>query len=964
MATYTVKKGDTLSQIAANNGTTVSALLKLNPGITNANLIYAGQTIVVSGTPATVATSTSGRPVVDRYGVLANSNRAMYAGWTWAKHSSTDHYKIIWSYSYGIGIEFKSESTTKERYSTYTPPDYATHVTLIVRAMGKPKTVNGSQVENPISEWSTRKTYWYTSNKPETPPAPTVTIKDYTLTAELRNLDLENATHIKFQVAIQGSNKAYKTSGNIPIVQKRAAYSCTVAAGNTYVVRCKAIGASGESDWSDGWSDGAETKPSASSGITVCRGESETSVYLEWSAVDTATGYEIEYTTDKSYFDESSETTTLTSSTNRYTVTGLEPGQQYFFRVRAVNEQGESAWTSIKSVIIGTPPAPPTTWSSTTTAVVGETLNLYWMHNTEDGSSQTYAELELTINGVVETKTIKNSTEEDEKDRVSFYEIDTSAYPEGTKILWKVRTKGIIDEYGDWSIQRAIDVYAPPTLSLNVSKRSVNLILTGSGSPDEYSSTPALDPAGTDGYVLIPYAYSGPLDFSEIPTNAKYQVVANGVTYQGFAHKVTVSDTSYYVMFGNSSILTAQIQFKDQSAILSQLQTTNDPFCIAINVDTSDGMSLMVDSIHIFQKEGAVDESLTLSLVGYEEIDILEAFPLCVSAEAGPNNQTPIGYNLVISANEAYETLDHVGNPKMVSKGDPVFSRHYDIDADLFTELSASDIDLENNISYTVECIVSMNSGLTATDTATFTVAWTDDEYAPSAEIGIDLDTYSAIIRPYCEDFSGNLIEDVVLSVYRREYDGSFTEIIKNIENVREAYITDPHPSLDYARYRIVAMTKSTGAMSVFDVPPYPVGGKEIVLQWDDVWSDFIVDEETGQSSEPAWTGSMLKLPYNIDVSNNHQPDVELVEYIGRSNPVSYYGTQHGETATWNVDIDAKDTETLYQLRRLSKWMGNVYVREPSGSGYWAHVVASFSQKHREVTIPVQLEIIRVEGGM
>ena len=71
-----------------------------------------------------------------------------------------------------------------------------------------------------------------------------------------------------------------------------------------------------------------------------------------------------------------------------------------------------------------------------------------------------------------------------------------------------------------------------------------------------------------------------------------------------------------------------------------------------------------------------------------------------------------------------------------------------------------------------------------------------------------------------------------------------------------------------------------------------------------------------------------------------------------------------GETATWTVDIDKKDTETLYALRRLSKWMGDVYVREPSGSGYWANVTVSFSRKHLETVIPVTLNIARVEGGM
>ena len=46
--------------------------------------------------------------------------------------------------------------------------------------------------------------------------------------------------------------------------------------------------------------------------------------------------------------------------------------------------------------------------------------------------------------------------------------------------------------------------------------------------------------------------------------------------------------------------------------------------------------------------------------------------------------------------------------------------------------------------------------------------------------------------------------------------------------------------------------------------------------------------------------------------------------------------------------------------------MGNVYVREPSGSGYWATVSVSYSRKHNELTMPVTLAITRVddaEGG-
>ena len=44
--------------------------------------------------------------------------------------------------------------------------------------------------------------------------------------------------------------------------------------------------------------------------------------------------------------------------------------------------------------------------------------------------------------------------------------------------------------------------------------------------------------------------------------------------------------------------------------------------------------------------------------------------------------------------------------------------------------------------------------------------------------------------------------------------------------------------------------------------------------------------------------------------------------------------------------------------------MGDVYVREPSGSGYWANIKVSYNQKHCALTIPVTLNITRVEGGM
>lgn len=825
--TYTVKAGDTLTKIAAANNTTVAKLVELN-NIPNKNLIYVGQVLKLSGTADTVATNTSNVPKIRQFGLQADTDRTLFAVWTWDKQY-TKEYKYRWWYSTSDDVAIMGiESTTEMKHCTWTAPTNAVkawfHVLPIAETYkpdGKTETVRFT------ADWSVGKeAFWdFSDNPPTTPDVPTVTVTDYTLLAVLENLDV-NADYIQFEVYRRGSTdvgfKLFATSDTtIRNDGTYARYSCNIEAGYEYKVRCRAVRGYLYSDWSD-YSGTSNTKPSASDGITVCRAYSETSVYLEWAAVSSAKTYDIEHATKKEYFDGSNQTDTQTGiEGTSYIWEGLDPGEEHFFRVRAVNDQGTSSWSSVKSTLLGKAPAAPTTWSSTTRVIVGEELILYWVHNAEDGSSQTYAELELIVNGVKEVKTIQNTSDEDEKDKTSSYVISTSGYTEGVTIEWRVRTAGVItNEYGEWSAQRTVEVYAPPTLSISL--------------------------------------------------------------------------------------------------------------------------------------RNAANE-LTNTITG---------FPARLAISAGPNTQTPTGYYVTVTANEFYETVDHLGNVKMVGKGEVIYSEYFNESSHSFeTEFSAGNINLDNNIHYTINCIVSMNSGLTATATLNFDVAWTDISYSPNAEIGINRDNYTAIIRPYCEDENGEIIEGVTLAVYRREFDGGFTELISGIENAKNTFVTDPHPALDFARYRIVATTVSTGAVSYYDVPGYPVSGDSIIIQWDEVWTNFDVSSDHGVLATPSWAGSMLKLPYDIDVSDKNSPDVSLINYMGRRHPVSYYGTHIGSTSTWKVNIAATDKETLYALRRLSVWMGDVYVREPSGSGYWANVTVSYNQTHCAVIIPVTINVTRVEGG-
>lgn len=826
--TYVVKWGDTLRSIASKYNTTVSNLVKLN-NIADPNKILAGETLIISGTAKKTSPSTTSTAKVTRFGAMSTNKKMLYATWDWTK-DHTDYYQVYWGYTTNDGFTIRDryeQSSIKQ--STYSIPDHAVKVVFMVKPVAKKKkvTVNKKTTPQPYwtSDWSTKKIYVVPATAPDKPSAPTIKIEDYKLTATMENLD-RDITEVEFVVTKDDETRHARGTSTVKL--RHSEFTCTISAGHEYKARCKVKNKKGVwSEWSD-YSGNESTIPKASKGFKTVKALSSTSVYLDWYNVSSAETYEIEYTTKKSYFDSSNEVKSMSvdATVGHAEVTGMETGETYYFRIRAINAKGESAWVYSDPITIGRKPAAPTTWSSTTTVITGEPLTLYWVHNSEDNSTQTFAELELNIGGLVTTQTIKTTTPEEEDEKTYNYTINTSSYTEGTKIQWKVRTAGITKEYSDWSIERTIDIYAPPTVDMSI-------------------------------------------------TNA--------------------SGTA---------------------------------------------------------------------------IDTLTSFPFKILATTEPITQSPIGYHISITSNDSYETVDDIGNEILVGAGEVVYSKFFDITTSLNLELSAKDISLRNNISYTVVCTAAMNSGLSAEMRDTFTVSWSDTIYEPNAQISIDTENYTAYIGPYCDDGEGNLVSGMLLSVYRREFDGGFTELIKDVENTGYTFVTDPHPALDYARYRIVARDIATGTISYYDVPGIPVGGVGAIIQWDENWSDFDRPEELELEGieyvleEPSWSGSMIKLPYNVDISDANKPDVELIEYIGRSHPVSYYGTQVGSSSTWNIEIPKTDKDTLYALRRLSKWMGNAYVRESSGSGYWANITVSISQKHCDVTIPVTLGITRVEGGM
>ena len=740
--------------------------------------------------------------------------------------STLDYYEVHWWYNTGNTPWFDGGSSNVEiTNALYSAPDNAIKTKVVVTPVAKTYKVDNDDV------------YYWTgtaveairekeADPPDKPSSPTVTLDKYTLTAELDKISNARYDKIQFDVIdVANGGENHVASGKVTVKLANAMFTTTVSAGGKYRVRCRAINLNATSnnaeiysDWSD-LSDPVSTIPNPPTGITSCKATSSTEVHLEWSAVSSATAYDIEYTTEQRYFDSSDQTTTVTDvKQTHYEIVGLETGKEYFFRVRATNDSGESAWCSPTSVVIGKVPTAPTTWSSTTTATVGEKVTLFWIHNAQDNSSQTFADLELIINGVKETHTIKNTTDEDLKDKTSSYIFDTSKYNEGSTVLWRVRTAGVTKEYGEWSVQRQINVYAPVTLSLNITDQNGNALST------------------------------------------------------------------------------------------------------------------------------------------------VKQFPFYLKGFAGPKTQEPVGYHVTIKANSSYTTTDVYGNDIIVHADEEVYSRYFDTSNQLVVEFNPINVNLKDGITYTISCIVAMNSGLTKEVTTEFKVSWTTITYEPDAEIGIDKENWVAYIRPYCVGDNSKPVTNVYLGVYRRNYDGEFVEIESGIDGASTVYVTDPHPALDYARYRITATSKTTGVITYYDVPNYPVGCNSIIIQWNDNWTNFSTNDGSAMEVSP-WGGMMFTIPYNVDISDKTDPDVSLVEYVGREHPVSYYGTQKGFTSSWSFDMPKDDTERLEIIRRLQVYMGDCYVREPSGTGYWAQIKVSYNRDHNSLIIPVTIDITRVEGG-
>ena len=832
---------------------------------------------------------------ITSYGYTPGTSNSFYIVWKLNIKTDSkkhlDHFTVKWKYRYSAsGPWFDGgETNVNKSYTTatYTIPDNNVYqINAWVNAYSTKHSVKKGKKTVQQAYWTCKSdSGTYTIRNIDVPGTigniePLINSASLQLSTAVSNDEIASGTNqVRFQVlrCVDGSNQQVLQYDSMSNIVNNAAISnpTSLAPEYYYIYRGALYNSTSKKQgpWSD-WSGRLYGLPGTPS-ITGLETNSPTSTRITFSVNGIASSYTVEYQNVNRDFStvsdiqsqemSESDTTTRTKIKTLY-LSDLTQGTIYYFRVRASNSTGDSQWSDVKALIVGTEPAAPTTWSDITSAELGQTVYLYWTHNSQDGSSMRKAQIQIAVNGTnLPVITVDNEyIDTRDENKVQEYALALTsdnpmhAFSDADVVTWEIRTKGVYEGgsdngYGDWSTTRTIYVYQKPVVTI----------------------------IARSGWLWNPF------NFQDDPETGELE-------------------------------------------------------------DRTDDPELVVTAM---------------------------TYPVQFQIESTPITQTPVSYHLTITADEDYTGTDEYGNEIEIAKGTEVYSGFFDSSShSLSVELTPNDVVLENGVSYTATVLLYMNSGLSDDDSVSFiTMIEPDIVYPEIVDVIIDEDDWSASIYPICyandEEDDNTLAENTTLEIYRIDSTGNYI-FVDSTDNKGSSAIIDPHPALDYARYRVVAKNNYTGRIAFQDYFYWPVGCTSIIIQWDESWNAFeymTLDDGEGvtsiEESENVVKGAQLVLPYNIDVSESYAPDAALIEYIGRNYPVSYYGTQRGQSAIWNVEIPYDDEETLFALRELADWMGDVYVREPSGTGYWANISVSMSQKHKEVLIPVSLSIKRVEGG-
>ncbi|QKZ13136.1 fibronectin type III domain-containing protein [Spirosoma sp. KUDC1026] len=151
-----------------------------------------------------------------------------------------------------------------------------------------------------------------------------------------------------------------------------------------YYYRIRAVNAAGNSSYSNAADATTPDAPPAAPTRLTATAVSNSQINLSWTdGSDNETGFELERSPDGTTWTKVAD---LPANATTYQNTGLTPNVWYYYRVRAVNAVGQSAYSNIADTSTpDVPPAAPARLTATTTSPTQVTLAWADLSNNESG---------------------------------------------------------------------------------------------------------------------------------------------------------------------------------------------------------------------------------------------------------------------------------------------------------------------------------------------------------------------------------------------------------------------------------------------------------------------------------------------------------------------------------------------------------------------------------------------------
>jgi subtilisin family serine protease len=235
-----------------------------------------------------------------------------------------------------------------------------------------------------------------------------------------------------------------------------------LAEGAMYFYRVRAVNSAGNSAYSNEVSATTPVSPPAAPANLSATAVSSSQINLSWTDQSAnETGFQIERKTGAG--GAYAQIGTATANTMTHNDTGLAEGTAYFYRVRAVNGGGNSAFSNEASATPVSPPAAPANLSATVISV--SQINLTW---TDQSANETGIQIERKTGAggayALIVTTAPNTTT-----------YSNSGLAEGTAYFYRVRAVNSAGNSGYSNEASATTLVSPPAAPANLSATAVSV---------------------------------------------------------------------------------------------------------------------------------------------------------------------------------------------------------------------------------------------------------------------------------------------------------------------------------------------------------------------------------------------------------------------------------------------------------------------------------------------------------